>query len=59
MQRKQNYFGVRYGNRKKHNRKEEWIDNKEKELQGLDEGLDADIHTLVLAQSNAEKSTNL
>ena len=45
MQKKPNDFG--YGNQK-HNKKTEWIDDMTRELEGLEEGLKAEIHTDLL-----------
>ena len=42
MQRKQNNFGVKYGNRK--NKKAKWINNIKKKLQGLNESLEEEIY---------------
>ena len=42
MQQKTNDFGLKYGNHK-NNEKVEWINNITKELEGLEEGLKAEI----------------
>ena len=43
-QKKPNDFGRKYGNGKKGNEKTEWINNMTRELEGLEEGLKAEIH---------------
>ena len=44
MQKKPNDFGLKYGDKRKHNEKAEWINNIERKLQRLEEGLKAEIH---------------
>ena len=50
MQKKPSNFGAKYGNqkKKKHNEKAEWINNMTRELEGLEEGPKAEIHSYLL-----------
>ena len=50
MQKKPNDSGLKYGNqkKKKHNEKAEWINHIRRELEELEEGLKAEIHTDLL-----------
>ena len=45
---KPNDFGRKYGNRKKHNEKAEWINDMTRELEGLEEGPKVEIHIELL-----------
>ena len=48
MQEKSNNFGVKYANQREHSKKDKWISNMAKELEGLEEGLKTEIHINLL-----------
>ena len=44
-------FGRKYGNQKKHKEKVEWINDMTRDLEGLEEGLKAEIHIKLLKKT--------
>ena len=57
MQKKPNDFELKYGDqKKKHNEKAEWINNMTRELEGLEEGPKAEIHTGLLKTTHKKIS---
>ena len=44
IQKKPNDLGLKYGNQENITKKAEWINNMTKELEGLEEGLKAELH---------------